>query len=159
VSGLRTIGEAARRVGDLALAAAPVLPAHLPMAAGRKVAELKGASILLVERGGRLVGVVDQTALLAAADEARLGDAMKGLDVCLTPTTPLARARELFARTATTALPVAAGAFLLGAIQRGAVERALRHRDWRDVGATELARRGRATDAPVLKFARRRKAA
>ena len=38
------------------------------------------------------------------------------------------RALELFARSRTTALPVAAGAFLLGAISRADVERALRSR-------------------------------
>lgn len=160
VSGLRTIGETARRVGDLALGAAPVLPAHLPMSAGRKVAELKAATLLLVERDGRLVGVVDQNALLAAADDARLGDAMKGLDVCLTPATPLARARELFARAGAAALPVAAGAFLLGVVQRSAVERALRHREWRNPDASPAAsRRARGTDQPVVEMAHRRNAA
>ncbi len=126
VSGLRPVDEAARRVGDLALDAAPVLPAHLTMAAGRKVAELKRAPLLLVERAGRLVGVVDRNALRAAPGDDRLGDAMKRLDVCLTPLTALARARELFIRTGAAALPVAAGALLLGVVSRAAVGRAAR---------------------------------
>lgn len=160
VSGLRTIDEAARPVGDLPLGAAPVLPAHLPMAAGRKVAELKKATLVLIERDGRLVGVVDQTALLAAADDEQLGDAMKRLEVCLAPTTPLARARELFARTGATALPVAAGALLLGVVERSAVERALRQVEWRDVGSARVAaRRPHATDGCLEQLVPRRNAA
>ena len=160
VSELRTVGETARRVGDLPLRAAPVLPAHLSMSAGRKVVELKGTTLLLVERDGRLVGVVDQNALLAAADDTRLGDAMKQLDGCLPATAPLGRARELFARTGAAALPVAAGAFLLGVIQRSAVERALRRPEGQELGAGAApARRGRSANQPVMKVAPRRNAA
>jgi CBS domain-containing protein len=160
VSGLRTINEAARPVGDLPLGAAPVLPAHLTMAAGRKVAELKKATLVLVERDGRLVGVVDQTALLSAADGEQLGDAMKRLDVCLAPTTPLARARELFARTGAAALPVAAGSFLLGVVERTAVERALPEVEWREVGtARAAAPRVRANDVSADTLVPRRNAA
>jgi len=128
---------------------APALPAHLPMSAARKVADLKKSSLVLVERDGRLVGVVDDVALLQAPDEARLEDAMKRLEVCLTPATPLARAREQLARSGATALPVAAGAFLLGVVTRAAVERAWRERQRLDVAqARPAAGRGRRADVP-----------
>jgi CBS domain-containing protein len=126
ISALRVLPSESALVGDVPVLAAPTLPAHLPMAAARKVAALKKASLLLAERDGILVGVVDERALMSAADDSEVGDVMKRLDHCLTPTTPIARARELLLRTGADALPVAAGAFLLGVVTRAAIERAVR---------------------------------
>lgn len=126
VSGLRALPGAAHLVAELPLAPAPAIPAHLTMAAARKVADLKRATVLLVERDGVLAGVIDQHGLLAGADDVRAGDAMRPLEACLGANTPLASARELFVRTGAAALPVAAGAFLLGVVTRAAVDRALR---------------------------------
>jgi CBS domain-containing protein len=116
------------RVGDLPIRAVPVIPAHLSMAAARKVAELKRAAALFVERDGRLMGSLDQHALLEAPDDAEVAGCLRTIELCLRPSTTAERALELFARSRTTALPVAAGAFLLGAICRADVERALRSR-------------------------------
>ena len=49
---------------------APAIPAHLSMAAARKIAELKRAMLLFVERNGQLVGLLDDRSLLQAADDA-----------------------------------------------------------------------------------------
>jgi CBS domain-containing protein len=116
------------RVGDLPIRAVPIIPAHLSMAAARKVAELKRATVLFVERDGRLMGTLDEHALVEAADDAEVTDCLRSIELCLGPSTTAARARELFDRSRTTALPVAAGAFLLGAVSRADVERALRAR-------------------------------
>jgi CBS domain-containing protein len=116
------------RVGDLPIRAVPIIPAHLSMAAARKIAELKQATVLFVEREGRLMGTLDQQALVEAPDDAKVADCLRSIELCLGPTTTAQRAQELFARTHTTALPVAAGAFLLGAVSRADVERALRSR-------------------------------
>jgi hypothetical protein len=137
------IGGAARRVAELDWVPAPVVPARLPIAAGRKIAELKRTPVLLIERDGRLAGLVDQQRLDDGPADARLEDAMHPLDLCLTPATSLARARELFARTALAVLPVAAGAFVLGAVTRDAVETALPALE-RDAGIAR--RRPRAGD-------------
>jgi CBS domain-containing protein len=114
------------RVGDLPIRAVPIIPAHLSMAAARKIAELKRATVLFVERDGRLMGTLDQQALVEASDEAGVADCLRSIELCLGPTTTAERAQELFLRSRTTALPVAAGAFLLGAVSRTDVERALR---------------------------------
>jgi CBS domain-containing protein len=116
------------RVGDLPIRAVPIIPAHLSMAAARKVAELKRATVLFVERDGRLMGTLDQHALIEAPDDAQVTDCLRSIELCLGPTTTAERAQELFDRSRTTALPVAAGAFLLGAVSRADVERALRAR-------------------------------
>ncbi|MFL5304585.1 MAG: CBS domain-containing protein [Polyangia bacterium] len=156
VSGLRAVPDVAPQVADLPLAAAPVIPAHLTMAAARKVAELKRSPVLLVERDGVLAGIIDDNKLLASADDVRAGDAMRALENCLAATTPLGHARELFVRTGSGALPVAAGAFLLGVVTRAALDRALR-----DLERVQLetgraaAKRGR----PDAGLVRRRKAA
>lgn len=128
VSGLGASGASStRQVAELELLPAPVIPAHLTMAAARKVAELKSASVLLVERDGVLVGILDQHALVATPDDVRAGGALRPLDVCLGATTSLARARELFVRTGSAALPVAAGALLLGVVMRAALDHAVRN--------------------------------
>jgi CBS domain-containing protein len=145
VSALRTPPAGLVRVGDLPVVAAPAVPAHLTMSAARKIAELKRAPLLLAERDGILVGVIDERALLSAADDSEVAAAMKRLDHCLTPTTTLARARELLLRTGADALPVAAGALLLGVVTRAAIERAVREPAARadlDVGRLREARRG-----------------
>lgn len=156
VSGLRALPGTTHLVAELPLAPAPVIPAHLTMAAARKIADLKRSPVLLVERDGLLAGVIDQHGLLASADDVRAGDAMRPLESCLGANTPLASARELFVRTGSAALPVAAGAFLLGVVTRASVDRALR-----DVRRPELAtgrtqaKPGRPEESPL----RRRRAA
>jgi CBS domain-containing protein len=126
ISALRVLPSESGLVGDLPVLAVPAVPAHLPMSAARKIAELKSAPLLLAERDGVLVGVVDERGLMSAADDAQVGDVVKLLDHCLTPTTPIVRARELLLRTGADALPVAAGALLLGVVTRTAIERAVR---------------------------------
>jgi CBS domain-containing protein len=116
------------RVGDLPIRAIPTIPAHLSMAAARKIAELKRATVLFVERDGRLMGTLDEQTLVEAPDDAEVADCLRSIELCLGPTTTAERAQELFVRSRTTALPVAAGAFLLGAVSRADVERALRSR-------------------------------
>jgi CBS domain-containing protein len=116
------------RVGDLPIQAVPVIPADLPMGGARKIAELKQTSLLFVARGAQLVGIVDVRALNAAPDAARAEVWMSPVDRCLSAATSLVRARELFVRAGTATLPVAAGAFLIGVVARGDVERALRAR-------------------------------
>ena len=59
------------------------------------------------------------------------------LALSLHPTTSALRARELFLGSGAAALPVVAGAFLLGMVSRADVERALRD--------ARLPRRARAT--------------
>jgi CBS domain-containing protein len=116
------------RVGDLPIRSVPIIPAHLSMAAARKIAELKRATVLFVERDGRLMGTLDEHALVEAPDDAEVADCLRSIELCLGPTTTAARAQELLVRSRTTALPVAAGVFLLGAVSRADVERALRGR-------------------------------
>ena len=116
------------RVGDLPIRAVPIIPAHLSMAAARKIGELKRASVLLVERDGRLMGTLDEHALVEAPDDADVADCLRSIELCLGPNTTAERAHELFVRSRTTALPVAAGTFLLGVVSRADVERALRSR-------------------------------
>jgi CBS domain-containing protein len=116
------------RVGDLPIRAVPIVPAHLSMAAARKIAELKRATVLFVERDGRLLGTLDEHALVEAPDEAEVAACLRTIELCLGPGTTAERAQELFVRSCTSALPVTAGAFLLGAVSRADVERALRSR-------------------------------
>jgi CBS domain-containing protein len=145
-SALRVLPSESALVGDLPIVAAPVVPAHLTMAAARKIAELKGSALLLVEREDTLAGVLDDRALLSAPDDLQVETVMTRLDRCLTPTTPIARARELLLRTGAGGLPVAAGAFLLGVVTRAAIERAVREPariQSRPAQLGELRRRGR----------------
>jgi CBS domain-containing protein len=94
------------------------------MTAARKVAALKRAPLLFVERGGRLIGAIDERALADAADDAALGAIMAPIGPCLDPAMSIARARDLFSLARLPALPVAVGTFLLGAVTRGEVEQA-----------------------------------
>ena len=126
----------------------PIIPAHLSMAAARKIAELKRATVLFVERDGRLMGTLDEHALVEAPDDAEVAGCLRSIELCLGPTTTAERAHELFVRSRTTALPVAAGAFLLGAISRADVERALRSR--RAPKRRERATSLRATPDPSI---------
>jgi CBS domain-containing protein len=114
------------RVGDLPIRAVPVVPAHLPMGHARKIAALKQTNLLLVARGAQLVGILDAGALSSAPDAALAELWMSSARGCLSAATPLVRARELFVRAGTATLPVAAGAFLIGVVARGDLERALR---------------------------------
>jgi CBS domain-containing protein len=116
------------RVGDLPIRAVPIIPAHLPMGGARKIAALKETSLLFVARGGQLAGILDGRALEAAPDAAPAEAWMVPVDGCLSAATSIARARELFVRAGAMTLPVAAGGFLIGAVARGDVERALRAR-------------------------------
>ncbi len=117
--------ERASTIVDLPVRNAPIVPAHLSAGAARKVAALKGTPFVLVESGGRLLGVADARALAEAPAEAEILSVVRPVDLGLRPTTPLPRARELMLRARVTALPVAAGAFLLGVVQLADVERAL----------------------------------
>jgi CBS domain-containing protein len=117
------IDTEAPRVGDLAMRRIPVIPAHLPMVAARKIAALKGIALLMVELEDQIVGIVDETVLAAADDETRTGRAMNPLDFGLRPAMPIAQARELFLRARVSILPVIAGGFVLGAVTRADIER------------------------------------
>ena len=113
------------RIADLPTQTIPAVPGHLSMAAARKVAALKQVGILLVEREGQLVGVLDDRALAEAADDAEVTDAMAPMGLCLHPAMSITCAHDLFALSRVSMLPVAVGAFLLGAISRADVVRAL----------------------------------
>jgi CBS domain-containing protein len=115
-------------IGDLRTRTIPAVPEHVTIAAARKVAALKRVADLFVERDGRLVGVLDERTLAAAAEEAEVSTVMAPIDVCLHPAMPAARARELFMQSGATVLPVTFGALLLGAVARGDVEQALARR-------------------------------
>jgi CBS domain-containing protein len=115
----------APRVGDLPMRRIPVIPAHLPMGAARKIATLKSISLLLVELEDQIVGMIDEIVLAGAADATRTGRAMNPLDFCLRPAMPIAQAGELFLRARVSILPVLAGGFVLGAVTRADVERRL----------------------------------
>jgi CBS domain-containing protein len=112
------------RVGDLPIRRVPAIPAHLSMAAARKVAQLKQVSLLLVERDDHIVGTIDEGALAAANDLTAVAAAMRPLATCLRPATPVGEARELFVRARAAILPVVVGGFILGAVARSDVERA-----------------------------------
>lgn len=111
---------------DLPIRRAPIVPAHLTVDCARKVAALKRAGVVLVESGGRLLGLVDVDALAAAATDAEVATVARPIGLGLRPTTSLQRARELLLRARLTALPVVVGAFLLGVVHLADVERALR---------------------------------
>jgi CBS domain-containing protein len=117
-------GGPALRVGDLPMRRIPVVPAHLPISAARKIAALKQIALLLVELDDQIVGIVDESVLATAAGETRIAHAMSPLDFCLPPAMPVAQARELFVRARATVLPVIAGGFVLGAVTRADIERA-----------------------------------
>jgi CBS domain-containing protein len=104
----------------------PVVPAHLSMAAARKIAALKRAGLLLVERDACLVGLLDERALGRASDGATVAEAMAGIAARLHPAMPLGRARELFARASVAVLPVVVGDLLVGAVTRRDLDRAVR---------------------------------
>ena len=112
------------RVGDLLIQRVPVIPAHLSMAAARKVALLKQVSLLLVERDDHIVGTIDERALAGEHDLTAVAAAMRPLATWLRPATPVTEARELFIRARAATLPVIAGGFILGAVTRSDVERA-----------------------------------
>ena len=117
--------EIQTRIGDLSIRSIPAIPEHLGMAAARKVALLKQAPILFVERGGHLIGVLDERALLECPDDAIVGASMAPIGPCLDPAMAVARARELFAWSRASMLPVGVGAFLLGGVSRDDVEQAV----------------------------------
>ena len=118
----------AGRIGDLPIWPIPVVPAHLKVAAARKVAALKSVSLLLVEQNECLLGLCDEGALAAAADATPLDEVTKPFDACLRPGMSVGLAREVFLHARAAVLPVIAGGFVLGAITRREVERAIRKR-------------------------------
>jgi CBS domain-containing protein len=112
-------------VADLMTRPQPVVPSHLSMGAARKIARLKAADSLIVEDKGCLVGILDSEILRSGSDEQRVGDCLKPLSSCLSPTTTLESARALLIQHGVGSLPVAAGPFLVGSLSRSAVERSL----------------------------------
>jgi CBS domain-containing protein len=114
----------ALRVGDVPMRRIPVIAAHLPISAARKIATLKGIALLLVELDDQIVGIIEESVLAAADDETPAGEVMKPLGRCLRPSMSVAQARELFIAARATVLPVIAGGFVLGAVTRADVERA-----------------------------------
>jgi CBS domain-containing protein len=113
----------APHIGDMPMRRIPVIAAHLPIAAARKVAALKRIGVLLVERDEQIVGTVEESVLAAAYDETPTATAMKPLGLWLRPAMSVAQAREVFVRAQATILPVIAGGFVLGAVTRADVER------------------------------------
>jgi CBS domain-containing protein len=115
-------------IGELPTRSIPMIPARLSMAAARKIARLKRVSLLFVEQDERLVGLLDARALARAPDDAAVAASMAPIRVCLHPAMSAARALDIFIRAGATALPVTAGAFLIGAVTRDDVERAVGRR-------------------------------
>jgi CBS domain-containing protein len=113
------------RVADVAMRAAPIVPLHLTMGAARKVARHKSAVVVIVEVAGRLVGLLDERALASAGDADPIARHLRPIRFSLQPAASAARARELFIKQKVSALPVAAGALLLGVMARADLERAL----------------------------------
>src|SRR3954467_3181023 len=68
------------RGGDLPIRAVPIVPAHLSTPAPRKIAELKRATALCGERGGRLSGTLDEHALVEAPDEADVAGCLRTIE-------------------------------------------------------------------------------
>jgi CBS domain-containing protein len=117
------------RIADVTIRSAPVVPLGLNVGAARKVARLKSSAVVLVEEAGALVGLLDERALTTAGDDEPIAQRLRPILFSLQPTATAARAKELFVKQNVTALPVAAGAFLLGVVSRGDVERALAQGD------------------------------
>jgi predicted transcriptional regulator len=113
----------APRVGYTSLRRIPAIPAHLSMAAARKIAALKRIALLLVEHEEQIVGTVGENALAGVDDETPVATVMRPLDLYLRPAMSVAQAREVFIRARTNVLPVLAGGFVLGAVTRRDVER------------------------------------
>jgi CBS domain-containing protein len=113
------------RIADLPTQTIPAVPDHLSMAAARKIAALKEVGVLFVEHAGRLVGVLDDRAVVEEADDATVAEAMAPIGLCLHPAMSITCAHDLFALSGVSMLPVAVGAFLLGAVSRAEVVRAL----------------------------------
>ena len=123
--GLEQTVQAEPSVMELMGDPPPIVPAHLKMAAARKIARLKGADMLLVEDGGQILGVVDGYTLEGAAENALVSDGMKPMCPCVRPDSGAHRARDLLARHSLPALLVIVDRFVVGAVSRAAVERAL----------------------------------
>jgi len=123
--GLEQTVQAEPSVMDLMGDPPPIVPAHLKMAAARKIARLKGADLLLVEDSGQMVGVIDGYTLEAADEDALVSDGMKPVAPCVRPDNSAHRARDLLARHGLPALLVSVGRFVVGVVSRAAVERAL----------------------------------
>jgi CBS domain-containing protein len=120
-------GQAAH-VGDVPMRRIPVIPAELPVAAARKVAALKRIALLLVELDDQIVGTVEVSALAGAAAKTQVAKVMNPPGFCLRPAMSVAEARELFVRARANILPVIAGGFILGAVTRADLERAMTER-------------------------------
>jgi CBS domain-containing protein len=103
----------------------PIVPAHLTMAAARKIARLKSADLLVVEDAGQIVGVIDGYTLEGGSADAPVSDGMKSVCPCVRPDSSAHRARDLLGRHGLPALLVTVGRFVVGVVSRAAVERAL----------------------------------
>lgn len=125
---------------DLPIQPAPIVPAHLTVDAARKVAALRRAGVVLIENGGRLLGLVEVRRLADAPAGAGVLSVARPIDLALRPTTSLQRARELLLRARLTALPVVVGAFLLGVVHLADVERTLRGQRAVDAARADAAR-------------------
>jgi CBS domain-containing protein len=101
------------------------VPATITIGAARKVAALKGADDLLVEEGGRLIGILCGTDLTAAPDQDLVAAWSRRPVTWVHPMTPVMRARELMLKTGLSCLPVLAGTWLVGVVTRDAIERAV----------------------------------
>ena len=119
------VAAPAVRVEDVLGPPAPVVPIRLSVAYARKIAELKSATLLVVEEDGRLVGVVERRDLDRADDEGSLTGCMRRLALTVAPTATIERARDLLVKHQLSALPVVAGMFVVGSVSRQVVERAL----------------------------------
>jgi len=113
------------RIADVGIRSAPVLPLRLTVGAARKVARLKSSAVVLVEEAGRLVGFLDERTLATSADDEPIARRLRPILFTLNPAVTAVRARELFVKQSVSALPVAAGAFLIGVVARADLERAL----------------------------------
>jgi CBS domain-containing protein len=118
-------GSRILQVADVMTAPPPVVPSHLTMAAARKIAALKSASLLVVEIEGTIVGVVDAEALANAPDDDLVADRMTTSMLAVAPSVSATQARGLLARIGAPSLPVVVGMFVVGSVSREAIERAL----------------------------------
>jgi hypothetical protein len=104
---------------------APIIPCRLTMRAARKIAALKSAAWLLVEDDGGLLGVVDPGTLAVSGDDDLVPARMRRLWLAVPATATAARAHVLLSRRFLAWAPVVAGMFVVGAVSRDALSRAL----------------------------------
>jgi CBS domain-containing protein len=103
----------------------PAVPSRLTIAAARKIGALRSTEILLVELEGHLLGVLDLKRIATERDAEPIADHMCSLARALSPTATAQRARDWLVARGLSAVPVVVGMFLVGAVSRAALERAL----------------------------------